>query len=149
LGQDELATLANNPAFLQLRGMIRQNPTLLPAFLQQLGQSNPALLQLINDNPEQFTQFMMGGDGGGEGAEQGDLAAALEEMGAGGGGAGTIQVTPEENAAIERLAGMGFPRDIVIQAFLACDRNEELAANYLFENGRDSALPGCFTLMSG
>lgn len=59
--------------------------------------------------------------------------------GAGGPPPGAIQVqlNEDERAAVARLEELGFPRAAVIQAYLACEKNEEQAANFLFENGDD------------
>lgn len=48
---------------------------------------------------------------------------------------GVIQVTQEEKDAIDRLTNLGFDRETVLEAYFACDKDEQLAANYLLEHG--------------
>ena len=92
---------------------------MLEPILQQLGAGNPQLAQLIAQNPEQFLSLL--------GESGGDDDAPLPP------GAQAIAVTEEERDAIERLCRLGFDRDQAIQAYFACDKNEELAANFLFD----------------
>ncbi|KAL2362959.1 hypothetical protein RJZ56_004137 [Blastomyces dermatitidis] len=110
--------LRNNPHFQQLRQLVQQQPQMLEPILQQVGAGNPQLAQLIGQNQDQFLQLL---------SEDIDDDAQLPP------GTHQITVTEEERDAIERLCRLGFPRDSVIQAYFACDKNEELAANFLFE----------------
>ncbi|XP_022150127.1 ubiquitin receptor RAD23b-like [Momordica charantia] len=120
-----LEFLRNNPQFQALRSMVQANPQILQAMLQELGKQNPQLLRLIQDHQAEFLQLINEPLEGFEGDlfDQPD-----QDM------PHAINVTPAEQQAIERLEAMGFDRDQVIEAFLACDRNEELAANYLLEH---------------
>ncbi|XP_051533638.1 UV excision repair protein RAD23 homolog B-like [Myxocyprinus asiaticus] len=132
-GANPLEFLRNQPQFLQMRQIIQQNPSLLPALLQQIGRENPQLLQQISSHQEQFIQMLNepiqeGGQGGGGG---GGVAEA------GGGHMNYIQVTPQEKEAIERLKALGFPEGLVIQAYFACEKNENLAANFLLQQNFD------------
>jgi len=121
-GLGNLDFLRNNPQFQQLRQVVQQQPQMLEPILQQVGAGNPQLAQLIGQNPDQFLQLL---------SEDGDNDAPLPP------GAQAISVTEEEREAIERLCRLGFPRDQAIQAYFACDKNEELAANFLFEQPED------------
>ncbi|TNN58259.1 UV excision repair protein RAD23 A [Liparis tanakae] len=131
-GENPLAFLRTQPQFLHMRQAIQQNPTLLPALLQQLGRENPQLLQQISQHQELFIQMLNEPVGeGGEVPEVGELGAAGEE----GAPVNYIQVTPQEKEAIERLKALGFPEALVIQAYFACEKNENLAANFLLNQG--------------
>ncbi|BCR85014.1 putative UV excision repair protein (RadW) [Aspergillus chevalieri] len=112
--------LRNNPHFQQLRQLVQQQPQMLEPILQQVAAGNPQIAQLIGQNEEQFLQLL---------SEDGEDVLPP--------GTQTISVTEDERDAIERLCRLGFSRDLVIQAYFACDKNEELAANYLFENPDD------------
>lgn len=49
----------------------------------------------------------------------------------------TVELTAEDDAAVQRLEALGFSRMACVQAYIACERSEELAANYLLENATD------------
>ncbi|KAM4638492.1 UV excision repair protein RAD23 homolog B isoform 1-T1 [Amazona ochrocephala] len=139
LGGHPLEFLRNQPQFQQMRQIIQQNPSLLPALLQQIGRENPQLLQQISQHQEHFIHMLnepvlesrQGLSGSDDGASTGGLAEA------GNGHMNYIQVTPQEKEAIERLKALGFPEGLVIQAYFACEKNENLAANFLLQQNFD------------
>ncbi|XP_055060437.1 RAD23 homolog A, nucleotide excision repair protein a [Misgurnus anguillicaudatus] len=129
-GENPLEFLRSQPQFQSMRQVIQQNPSLLPALLQQLGQENPELLQQISQHQEQFIQMLNAPVAEGEvveGAEFADLGAIADETAPG----SYIQVTQQEKDAIERLKALGFSEALVVQAYFACEKNENLAANFL------------------
>jgi UV excision repair protein RAD23 len=143
-GDDPLAFLRSQPQFAQMRTLIQQNPTLLAPLLQQLAQTNPQLLQLINEHQNEFYQMIsepLEGEGGAAAPVAPPSAGGLP--GAGGRVPGQpqaqyISVTAAERDAIDRLKALGFPEQACIQAYFACEKNENLAANFLLsQNDED------------
>ncbi|KAK9892464.1 hypothetical protein WA026_020455 [Henosepilachna vigintioctopunctata] len=144
---DPLAFLRSQPQFQQMRQVIQQNPQLLNAVLQQIGQSNPALLQLISQNQESFVRMLNEPSPGQPGSGANISPASNAPSGQGmplvppaSGGAlpsNMIQVTPQDKDAIDRLKALGFPEHLVVQAYFACEKNENLAANFLLSQNFD------------
>lgn len=136
---DPLAFLRTQPQFQQMRQVIQQNPQLLNAVLQQIGQTNPALLQLISQNQESFVRMLNEPTPGALTTETGNITAGTLGTPAATGGSpqGVIQITPQDKDAIERLKALGFPEHLVVQAYFACEKNENLAANFLLSQNFD------------
>ncbi|KAH8252428.1 hypothetical protein KR038_010711 [Drosophila bunnanda] len=172
---DPFEFLRSQPQFLQMRSLIYQNPHLLHAVLQQIGQTNPALLQLISENQDAFLNMLNQPIDGETDSGSGDTVSrarnpaqianifapsdAQEEGGRGtmavggnttdatenldleqqspGLGVSTIRLNPQDRGAIERLKALGFPEALVLQAYFACEKDEELAANFLLSSSFD------------
>ncbi|KIY92057.1 Putative DNA repair protein RAD23-3 [Monoraphidium neglectum] len=117
-----------------LRRAVQSNPTILVPMLQELGKQNPELLQQINAHQADFLRMVMEP---GEEGEDDEMAEALAAMAGGEGGLPpgmiAVELTPEDEAAIGRLEALGFERSACIEAYLSCDKQEELAANFLLE----------------
>lgn len=121
-----------------LQQLLQERPEVLDALINQIAASNPALMQVIGQNRQAFAQLLQNPavlgqvlQAAGLGSVQGDPQAMQENV---------IEVSQADREAIARLEALGFSRDQVLEAYLACDRNEEIAANYLFENGADADL---------
>ncbi|XP_048503243.1 ubiquitin receptor RAD23c isoform X4 [Beta vulgaris subsp. vulgaris] len=117
--------LRNSEQFQALRAMVQANPQVLQPMLQELGKQNPNLVRLIQEHQTEFDQLLNEPVEGKEGNLLRQLAAAMPQA---------IQVTPEEHATIERLEAMGFERSTVLELYFACNKNEELTANYLLDH---------------
>ena len=131
---------------LALQQVISGNPEALAPLLENLSTRYPQLRQQIMANPEAFISMLLEAVGDNlqamneftapEAVEAGDqehhaegsLASALPQL----------DITPEDEVAINRLCELGFERSLVIQVYFACDKNEEIAANMLFSEYADN-----------
>ncbi|CUA74461.1 UV excision repair protein RAD23 homolog B [Rhizoctonia solani] len=122
-GGDEaiLESLRDDPLVQRIQELDASDPELFKSLLEQLVYSKPEVARLMATNPTGLGMLLCGSRSN----------ASSESRGIG------ISVTKEEKEALERLEGLGFPRSMVIQAYFAFEKNEELAANYLVENCAD------------
>jgi len=139
------ATSANvGPGFLQ--GV--NNPAQMAEMLQNMGpaevQSLAGLMGLTPEQltttaqmisrmpPEEFQNYVNSAMQGGEAA---GLMGGIVGSGTGRPGPQILELSQEEMAAVDRLVDMGFDRTDAAQAYIACDKNEALAANLLMDGG--------------
>lgn len=120
-----------------LRTALQTNPELIQPLLEQLAASNPQVAALIQQDPEGFIRSFLGsGDDLGLDFEEGEGEGEVGEGAGQGDEPGTVRIalTEQDESAINRLCELGFDRNLVIQVYMACDKNEEVAADILFRD---------------
>ena len=127
--------LRRNASLMKI--VCRDDPEKIYDILNTLEQKNPALLNKIREHQEEFKNLLVSPIN----QQDIDTYKLLEDDMKGIGRQGgrrprpvEIRLTPEESEAVKRLSELGdFSQSEILTAYLACDKNEELAANYLFE----------------
>lgn len=114
-----------------IRAALQNNPELIQPMLDQLAASNPQIAEMIEQDPEGFMRHFLG-----TGGDDDDLGFEVEGEGEGDQEPGTVRIalTEQDESAINRLCELGFERNLVIQVYMACDKNEEVAADILFRD---------------
>ena len=137
-GEEEMDPLKKIAGICKI--LCQNDASKLTNILQNIQQSDPDLFSLINEKEEEFKNLLE------QPINQDDLRAFRsfqQEIGLGGGEGGQHQhhggqirlnLTQQDREAINRLKELGnFEEADVVQAYIACDKNEEMTANYLFE----------------
>ncbi|SOV77103.1 DNA repair protein RAD23, putative [Plasmodium sp. gorilla clade G3] len=157
----------NSTFFNAIRDMALSNPQRLPELLQMIGRTDPSFLEYIRQNQTEFLAALQNyGNNINDHEEHSDdnINNHLDDNLENADDENAIQndsflqnvgqqvlsdpnnenmnipITPlneTEMESIKKLESLGFPKHVALEAFIACDKNEEMAANYLFENMND------------
>lgn len=130
--ESRLAFLREHPTFLEMKRLLQEDPSLLPHLLQKIQSSNPDLMRIISENQVEFLTLINEGTEEPSDARMG-VPRELETTAA----AMVDSLTQSDMDAIDRLKALGFPEHLVIQAYIACERNEYQAADFLVSQTLD------------
>jgi len=131
----------------QLVQMMQQQPEMFAPLIEEIARQDPALLEQIRQNPQQFLGLLLQGMQNGEFAMNGeeelleddememDTEDIEGEEGADDDG-DQAQLTEEQSEAIGRLQAMfpHIPQMMILQTYQACGQDEALAANLLMDS---------------
>jgi UV excision repair protein RAD23 len=144
--QARLAALMRQAQFRQMQDLIQQSPHLLSSTIESLAASDPELYNFISENPDVFVNALnhppmadsrsgqqsvgearrVSSQGRSDGSQQpGGQQPVVDQL--------LSNVSEHDKEAIERLKELGFSEYLAVQAYMACDKDEQLAANLLFQ----------------
>lgn len=109
--------------------VVQNQPQLIEPILSAL---DPGIADLLRANPGTLYDVIRRSEEGGRNASTDDTPQQPQQQQPQQ-QAPAHGLTAEDNAAIDRLCGLGFDRAQCVQAYIACDKNEQLAANFLLD----------------
>lgn len=144
-----LHELRISPYWPRIRQAVHSNPHSLGQLMTALQQANDRFPKMIIEHQEEFVKLLaepIPAQPTGAGMPQqqmpmqmpAPIPAPQPQVPQMPPQQASTQLDAHAEEAIQRLSDLGFPRAACLEAYLACDRNEEMAANYLFENAENA-----------
>lgn len=153
-----LASLMAQPHFRQIQDLIQQSPHLLSSAIESIAASDPEMYSFMSENPDVFVNALNHPPLAGSrtttttnsstrssttasqsqsqrdrSSQQSTPRAAADQQQPGVADSVLVDVSEHDKEAIERLKELGFSEYLAVQAYMACDKDEQLAANLLFQ----------------
>lgn len=119
--------------------LCQNDPSQLQNIIMSLQQTRPELIELIKQHEAEFKNIIQSPVSEEDYTNFNQINAEFRGQGSSTGqgqqeqGQGTIRLSKPEFDAIQRLKEFGFSEMDAAQAYFACDKNEEMALNFLFE----------------
>ena len=132
--------------FQQFRLQAIQNPNIIPQLLTYVQQNHPNIHQLLMTNPNLMFHLLVHGSPnvvGAPGQDTGQVQPGttnppgqpqvVQPQPPAPPVQPTIELSEDDHANIQTIMEMGFTQEQAIEAYLVCNKNVELAINYLFD----------------
>ena len=139
----EINNLTASPQFQAFRLQALQNQNILPQILMFIEQNHPNVLPLLQANPQLLIHLLIHGQAnviGAPGQNPGPGQHAPPIANNPGYVAPpppvpqpTIELSEDDRANVQIIIQMGFNEAQAIEAYLVCNKNVDLAVNYLFD----------------
>ncbi|EGT58290.1 hypothetical protein CAEBREN_15682 [Caenorhabditis brenneri] len=130
---EDLDILANLPQLEEIRQLVQQNPENLAPILQQIAAHNPRLVRTIQNNQQEFMDMLNGAGQYDQNLPGAGAGAAGAAAGGQGGRRRVVHLNQEQLDAINRIkAIVNASEATVVEAYFACDQDEEAAINFIF-----------------
>jgi len=118
--------LVKNASIIKILCM--NNPEKITNLLNTFKERHPDLINLIKQHEEEFKNLLVSPISQEDINNFKEIEQELRRP-----QGPSIRLTKEESDAVKRLQELGFSQAEAVQAYIACDKNEEMAANFLFE----------------
>ncbi|XP_058066241.1 UV excision repair protein RAD23 homolog B-like [Anopheles bellator] len=123
-----LAFLRDDPVFTQLKRQLQEDQSKLPYLMRKTQSINRDLMRIVTDNAEEFLKLI----------NDQTSEPSLENGGSQGVATTTVNnLSPSDVDASNRLKELGYPEHLVIQAYIAGERNLYKAADFLVSQALD------------